>query len=813
MAKSKVDFQQVLLQHGERIGIGVAGGIAALLVGLSLFMPGKGFFSGSPSARAKDLDDVSARVDQKLRDPNNLPGEADKPPPADDKLQALDRRPTNAADHQLASLVTIEEGGSLGRRVPKVLAVEEATAAFRHMRIQSYIFDDVGRIYVLKGEGRPGGVGGLGGLMGGGGGRAGGMMGMMPGGMGGDGGGLGVPGQLDPTEGEKKNRQVELVPLNDLGRKSGTLAEQVRPTRMAIIAAAFPFQKQVEEFKAKLALRSSHEVLTEPAAEAMADKTAAMNSFRFLGAKVQRRELDGNGKPSEAKGPDGKALGDWKDIDINNSFRPYVILTGKRYEPEDPELAGVMWPGLYMSRPMQFREGNVGTGATGVAGAGGAMGGMAGPGGRGEGGSADGVAGGAPGAGRGGVPPGAAGPLRAKDKPGDPEDNYPPIEKSLTLVKKTIDTIKEKNRPLAAPPPDQFRPGDDFDVFVNRPPAAAGQDSMNNPGGTAAGMRQPGRGGPPGLAPPGGRLPGGVGGDASQDLDLPEYVVVRLIDVTVEPGKTYEYRLQVRMANPNYKRGDTASPQYALEKEIVSEWTDPAKVPIKVTIDPEMHYYAVDQVDYEQREGDPRYRDRGPYRNHTLSPGRQLYLQAHRWLEGVRPKGFKSPLLFGEWTVVERFPVWKGEYIGSKERVEVPVWQFARESFTIASDSTTARRSPGIGVYFGYGRDEFDNKEAILVDFSTGRYGYERVVSRSEDRPEPPKKVDDTCAVEALVLRPDGRLMVLEGGTDYKDDERVERVKKVRTRVSETKKPQKSGPAGNQGGPGGAAGGGTGSPG
>ncbi|MFO0845347.1 MAG: hypothetical protein U0797_23680 [Gemmataceae bacterium] len=814
MAKSKVDFQQILLQHGERIGLGMAGGITALLVGLSLFMPGKGFFSGSPSTRAKDLDEVTTRVNAKLSDPNNLPGESDKPPPAGDKLQALNRDVIDSAPYTLASLMGGDDSGSLGRRVPKVFPIEEATAEFRHMRIQSYIFDDRGRIFVLKGDG--GNLAsGLGGLMGGGG-RGGmgapGGMGMM-GGMGGMAGRgtLGLPGQLDPSEGERKNRQVELVPLTELSKAKGTLAEQVRPTRMVLIAAAFPFQKQVEEFRAKLGLHSNGEVLGEAATPDPRDKTAVMaqNAFRFLGVRVQRRELDGDGKPSQAKGPDGKGLGEWHEVDLTGSFKPYVVLTGKRAEPDDPELTGVMWPGLYMTRPMQFRESNIGSGAAGAGGAGMGVPGMT-LGGRGsEGASTPGLlpgAGAAPGAAApGAAPPGRpTGPLREKEKTTDPDDSYPPIERSLELIKKTVNTIKEKNRPIAAAPPDQFRTGDDFDVFSNQT-AAAPQGLDGGPGMAMTGRGRAGMA-PPGAAPgvrgtpstlgPGGALPGAAGGlpDASQDVDLPEHVLVRLIDVTVEPGKFYEYRLQVRMGNPNLHRIDVASPAYAREKELVSEWSDQAKPPItvKVPIDSEMHFYAVDQVEYEQRDGNnPRYRDPGPHKNHVLRAGQQIYLQAHRWLEAVTPRGFKSPLLFGEWTMAERFPVWKGEYVGSKERVEVPVWQFARESFSIASDTSTAKRTPGIGVYFGYGRDETDTREAILVDFRTGRAGYERVVSRSEDRPEPPKKVEDTYAVEALVLRPDGKLLVLEGGLDYKDEQRVERVNKVRKRVSETKKPHR----------------------
>src|SRR5262249_6631450 len=58
----------------------------------------------------------------------------------------------------------------------------------------------------------------------------------------------------------------------------------------------------------------------------------------------------------------------------------------------------------------------------------------------------------------------------------------------------------------------------------------------------------PGTGGAPGT--------GGVGGVGTgvpgEDITVPGDCLVRLIDVTIELGKTYQYRLRVRMANPNY---------------------------------------------------------------------------------------------------------------------------------------------------------------------------------------------------------------------------------------------------------------------
>src|SRR5262245_53140134 len=350
MAKSKVDFKQVLLEHGERIGIGIAGVLAVLMVVMSLFWPGSGVFSGSPAEKAKTIAQVTDRVDQKLRDPNNVPGDSDKPDKdADKRRVALDTTTVDVEGKQVKALVQIDHTGQMGRRLPKVFPIDEGIAMFRHMQVQSYIFDEgtaasgpkvyalrlaerqslgstnnsltrLNRMFGVTGGGQgPGGRGRLGGAPGGG--MMGGMMGMMGGMMGmrgsapgggmiGSGGGirggmpgmgmggggmmgmaggmLGVPGMTGPTD--KLDKELVPIAINKLGEQSGVkLAEQVRPLRMAIIGASFPYRKQVDEFKNKLGMRYVNDVLAEPAQE-QSPEGLPVGSFRFTGVKVERRE-------------------------------------------------------------------------------------------------------------------------------------------------------------------------------------------------------------------------------------------------------------------------------------------------------------------------------------------------------------------------------------------------------------------------------------------------------------------------------------------------------------------------------------------
>jgi hypothetical protein len=86
---------------------------------------------------------------------------------------------------------------------------------------------------------------------------------------------------------------------------------------------------------------------------------------------------------------------------------------------------------------------------------------------------------------------------------------------------------------------------------------------------------------------------------------VPDHCLVRVIDITIEPGKTYEYRLQVRMGNPNYGRKDVASADYA-QGEMLS--TDDRKwlvIPNKLSVPSDMLFYALDQKDFKESDGKP----------------------------------------------------------------------------------------------------------------------------------------------------------------------------------------------------------------
>lgn len=766
MAK-KLDIKKLFLERGEIIGLALAGGVGVLLIAVTLFRPGRGLFSPGSGDMIKALKSPSDTAEAKLRDPDNQPTDGEKAPP-EEEAKKKRIKPTldalAAADFPQSPWVAHLEVDSLPRSEPKVFNIKEAAAAAETVPLQSYILRVAGNkmyVRVLKGEGdRAGGEGGdalgaaggrLRGMMspgGGGAGRGGrGMgglagMGMPPGGEGGPGGagGLGF-------ESKKKAKKASEIPLEKL--QNEIMAEQVRPVRMAVIAGSFPLKDQVEEFRRKLRLPSEAAVLGELSAF-VPPSGRTSQSFKFRGVKVQRRQLDRDGKPLE----------EWKDKKLQEDYAPYVIVTGQRFEEDDPQLEKVRFPGLAMRKLMQFRPENVGKGVVGT-GAGG-YGALYG------GGSAPGMGEGGPGMGGKmmGGPPGMGGMMMGKKGKDEnlPEDRYPKVESQLALLQKTLKELESKDVADLAATKSRFT-SKGVDIFDD---TDEGMDDPVPPGGLGKGGL-PGEGGP------------GEGGDLTRQYELPEYCLVRVIDVTVEPGKTYEYRLKIVMSNPNYKRPDVASTEYSKAPTIESEWST---LPIKVEVHDDLRYYAVDQRKLDGSGSS------APLIS-ELDERRQLVMQAHRFLSDVDlARGPTVPV--GNWAVAERFAVYRGEYVGRRVRVELPVWKFDLEDYAIATDSTTAEKQGRRGIEVPFGLEaKGDQPEAILVDFDTGNHGYERVTQVDEDKVDT-KMVRDQSHVEALLLMPDGKLVLRESAIDSdtsggEGEDRNRRVKEARDRVKAIK--------------------------
>ncbi len=134
------------------------------------------------------------------------------------------------------------------------------------------------------------------------------------------------------------------VPLDDAAKRQLPLATKVLPRRMAVIAAGFPYRKQLEEFRQKLRLSTLDAVLAERVRGPKGEEGPA---FHLLGYMVERKTI----------GPDG-AEGGWEAFDWQKAYDECARLTFFRSEPERAELQPLFeaGQGLVLALPRQFRH-------------------------------------------------------------------------------------------------------------------------------------------------------------------------------------------------------------------------------------------------------------------------------------------------------------------------------------------------------------------------------------------------------------------------------------------------------------------------
>ncbi|OAI40785.1 hypothetical protein AYO40_04315 [Planctomycetaceae bacterium SCGC AG-212-D15] len=346
-------------------------------------------------------------------------------------------------------------------------------------------------------------------------------------------------------------------------------------------------------------------------------------------------------------------------------------------------------------------------------------------------------------------------------------DRQWPAYTDLPSVLKTFKDIEEAAKAGQPPPPPKMpsRFGKEFDIFGDD--AAGNPDPKVGPGGPPMPPPVAPKGPKGPMAPPLGARAQAAFGDAERLL--PQKCLGRFIDVQVAPGTTYEYRVQVRMANPLFGKADSAiAKDLTKDKEIVGEWAEvkDASLPseTKVRVPPEGDFYFVE--------------DTQKSRTVSFSPDR-VWTQVHRWFDWVpvnpaAPR--ESMTAVGEWAAAEQSAAFRGEYLGRWEDVELPIWNPKLETFVMAQHPEHYRRGkPGTRRIVEHKGPAIDfTTGSILVDFDGGKSD---LLYRGKDARE--VKIKDESAIEALVMTPDGRLIVRDARKDDANEERTRRLKEI----------------------------------
>jgi hypothetical protein len=246
------------------------------------------------------------------------------------------------------------------------------------------------------------------------------------------------------------------------------------------------------------------------------------------------------------------------------------------------------------------------------------------------------------------------------------------------------------------------------------------------------------------------------------------HCLIRIVDVSLEGGKTYRYRIKVKMANPNYypkptERKDTY-PAFAKDKELESDWYE---VPQLVVVPPDSQVYAVDQ-----KYVDPRFVSRD-----DPSRSREVALQIQRWVEEYRPNlAINDTVQVGEWVVDARLFVSRGEYVRARNaKIPIPVKPLNGFEFELDQKSM---------LDFG--------DDSILLDFDGGRnlpLEYTRNGGPAkEGEKQESSNVTEKIPTEILVMTHDGRVYARSEAVDAVDSDRVKNYQEYLSRVKEIRK-------------------------
>jgi hypothetical protein len=619
------------------------------------------------------------------------------------------------------------------------------------------------------------------------------------------------------------------------------------PTRMVVVQAVFPMKQQVIEYQRAFKLSDQSELFAK---QEDLPKPVGLNIVRF--------EIAADGKSLVNK--DGEVIVSWDGKKLTKSPKLDALLIDAIYDDETPKsLESWVWNGLTMPMPIvknvpypRFNfdgfevvweedpnNANIG-------------GGVKPPAMPPQKGSGPGKPAGDPPATSGGLPMGSKGkrpttPMMPPDGGGDPMNMGAPVSapdgvpdnvkaKELVKIDKELhDRLFKKpsdynifhilgqhppkelpanlngggpgDRPGIMPPGGmvgQKAEGLYFSAWHIDPPNAGGGFGPMTPGGIIP-PGGPGRGNPPMPMQPKGREPKGPGDPMGPEGGVPVHenwerdALVRFIDPDVQPGKTYYYAVQVRMANPNYQKSkDVAFAALAKPVELLSPW---ATTPT-ITIPGEYHLYALDQKTLDDWAKPPQDKDKKKKDTFDTKVHRErTTFQIHQWVPDRQVFELRETAILGDWIVAERISVARGEQIGVNVLVQAPVWKELKNAFDLVYyvekekvKGKTVVKDYKVGMRIDMKKEIIDPKTRkpvdegypVLIDFVGGK----RAKPNSNE-------LDEESAVEALILMPDGRLRVHNSRADTDPprpnedakDERKVRVEHARQRIEELTNP------------------------
>jgi hypothetical protein len=342
---------------------------------------------------------------------------------------------------------------------------------------------------------------------------------------------------------------------------------------------------------------------------------------------------------------------------------------------------------------------------------------------------------------------------------------YPDYSK-LTALKQSIEKMKKQDikGSTLPPPPSRFK-GEGNPFKRDEAP----NSSLYNPG-EGGGMLFP-----PGFGKKGGGMDPMGNQPTSGTIEPPDHVYVRVCDMDVKEGLVHEYRMRVKLKNPNYGKKDLVSKASDADTEelppLEEHWYT---FPQKLSVPQGGYHYVVDASKPDPKASRPLPQPRDG----------QAVIQFQRWYEylDVNEK-LREPV--GDWVLAELLAT-RGMFVTGKAFSPLPFWSSVENMFVlreIPGEVTPKGKDPRKGVLLEPVRPKF----LLAVEVSGGKI-------RARIPPNPGEKTnrmvftDDESATEVLFMYPDGTLDLRTSAKDKSDVDRKDREEKFNKWVEDTKK-------------------------
>lgn len=355
---------------------------------------------------------------------------------------------------------------------------------------------------------------------------------------------------------------------------------------------------------------------------------------------------------------------------------------------------------------------------------------------------------------------------------------YPAM--NLQTVKDAIKKLKDAGGKVSVPPAPSKYSG------AGNPFKRNGGSNVGNliGGGGAGGMGGDDGGGAgslPGFPPRPPKMGGDGGGSnvtTSGKIEPPDVAYIRMIDPSIKEGVVYQYRMRVKLLNPNYgkvglvsKNSDADNKEMPLGEE---HWFE---IPSRVQVPAAGYYYVVDPTVIPAKE-----KEKMAFVPPTPKEGQAL-IQTQRWYRQLVMRGGTEPI--GDWVVADIIAT-RGMYVTGQSFTQLPFWSSVYNEFQLREIPGDKPPPKGKEQRKGALVEPFRPKTLLAVDIQGGKTRVKIPSNPGEAKLSRTGSVEEECATEVLFLAPDGRLEVRSSTRDREDPDRKERESAFKKWVKDT---------------------------